>query len=98
MGQLLTAAGPAGPLNRPFNRPFNRPLNRPLDQVLEMAEHNMGYNAATGEFIDMIKGGIIDPLKVRCRCPGGGGCTSTPHTAHATACNAQISARPLEWH
>ena len=30
-----------------------------------MAEPSMGYNAATGEFVDMVKGGIIDPLKVR---------------------------------
>ena len=24
----------------------------------------MGYNAASGEFTDMVKAGIIDPLKV----------------------------------
>jgi len=24
----------------------------------------MGYNAATGEFVDMIQAGILDPLKV----------------------------------
>ncbi|KAG2426300.1 hypothetical protein HXX76_013057 [Chlamydomonas incerta] len=35
-----------------------------VGKVLEMAEPQMGYNAATGEFVDMIKGGIIDPLKV----------------------------------
>lgn len=33
-------------------------------QVLEFADWSMGYNAATGEFTDMIKAGIIDPLKV----------------------------------
>lgn len=30
-----------------------------------MADPAMGYNAATGEFQDMVKSGIIDPLKVR---------------------------------
>jgi hypothetical protein len=33
-------------------------------QVLEFADPNMGYNAATGEFCDMVKAGVIDPLKV----------------------------------
>ncbi len=33
-------------------------------QVLELSDPAMGYNAATGEFTDMVKGGIIDPLKV----------------------------------
>ncbi|KAG2483580.1 hypothetical protein HYH03_017587 [Edaphochlamys debaryana] len=35
-----------------------------VGKVLEMAEPSMGYNAASGEFVDMVKGGIIDPLKV----------------------------------
>ena len=34
-----------------------------VGKVLEM-EPNMGYNAATGEFVDMVKAGIVDPLKV----------------------------------
>lgn len=34
-------------------------------QVLEMSDPNMGYNAATNEFTDMVKVGVIDPLKVR---------------------------------
>jgi chaperonin GroEL (HSP60 family) len=33
-------------------------------QVLEYTDANMGYDAATGNFTDMIKAGIIDPLKV----------------------------------
>ena len=33
------------------------------DQVSEMAA-NKGYNANTGEFVDMYKAGIIDPVKV----------------------------------
>jgi hypothetical protein len=34
-------------------------------QVLEMSDPNQGYNAATGQFTDMVKAGVIDPLKVR---------------------------------
>ena len=37
-----------------------------VEQILEMTG-NMGYNAATGEFVDMVKAGIIDPAKVS-RC------------------------------
>ena len=33
-------------------------------QVLEYTDPNMGYDAATAQFTDMIKAGIIDPLKV----------------------------------
>lgn len=40
-----------------------------LAQVMDLEDHTMGYNAATGEFCNMIKAGVIDPLKVR----GGGG-------------------------
>ena len=38
-------------------------------QVLEYTDSNMGYDAATGVFTDMIKAGIIDPLKVRTERP-----------------------------
>lgn len=33
-------------------------------QVMDFEDTNMGYNAATGEFCDLVKAGIIDPLKV----------------------------------
>jgi len=35
-------------------------------QILERLdkEKNIGYNAATGEFVDMVKAGIVDPAKV----------------------------------
>lgn len=51
----------------------------PMRQILENAGHNSarvmaqldggsnagtGFNAATGEYVDMIEGGVIDPLKV----------------------------------
>lgn len=36
-----------------------------VGKVLELDSPSMGYNAATGEFTDMVKSGIIDPLKVR---------------------------------
>ena len=31
---------------------------------VEALKSGMGYNAATGEFVDMVKDGIIDPLRV----------------------------------
>lgn len=33
-------------------------------KLLEATDYNYGYNAATGEYTDMIKAGIIDPTKV----------------------------------
>ena len=37
-----------------------------LAKVLELGKENpnMGFNAATGEYVDMLKAGIIDPTKV----------------------------------
>ncbi|KAL5579490.1 hypothetical protein UlMin_011932 [Ulmus minor] len=35
-----------------------------LDKLLEQDDHNLGYDAAKGEYVDMVKAGIIDPLKV----------------------------------
>ena len=35
-----------------------------MGKVIEQADPNMGYDAATGTFTDMVKAGIIDPLKV----------------------------------
>ena len=35
-------------------------------QVLENSDKNTGYNAATGTYEDLLKAGIIDPVKVRC--------------------------------
>ncbi len=35
-----------------------------VDQILENKNPAFGYNAATGEFVDMFKAGIIDPAKV----------------------------------
>jgi chaperonin GroEL len=34
-----------------------------VEHVLKQAE-NIGYNAATGEYVDMFKAGIVDPTKV----------------------------------
>ncbi len=33
-------------------------------QKVKETQGNMGYNAATGEYVDMVKAGIIDPTKV----------------------------------
>ncbi len=35
-----------------------------IGKLLENQEYNFGYNAQTGEYIDMMKAGIIDPAKV----------------------------------
>ncbi len=35
------------------------------EQVLESSDKNVGYNAATGTYEDLLKAGIIDPVKVR---------------------------------
>ncbi|GFR49009.1 hypothetical protein Agub_g11030 [Astrephomene gubernaculifera] len=35
-----------------------------VGKVSEFSDPNMGYNAATGEYVDMVKAGVIDPLKV----------------------------------
>ncbi len=34
------------------------------DKIANSSEANLGFNAATGEYVDMIEAGIIDPLKV----------------------------------
>uniref|UniRef100_A0A161ZZV4 Uncharacterized protein n=1 Tax=Daucus carota subsp. sativus TaxID=79200 RepID=A0A161ZZV4_DAUCS len=35
-----------------------------LGKLLEQDDLNMGYDAAKGQYVDMVKAGIIDPLKV----------------------------------
>ncbi|KAF5751284.1 chaperonin CPN60-like 2 mitochondrial isoform X2 [Tripterygium wilfordii] len=35
-----------------------------LGKLLEQDDHNWGFDAARGEYVDMVKVGIIDPLKV----------------------------------
>jgi chaperonin GroEL len=34
------------------------------DKIANANEENLGFNAATGEYVDMLEAGIIDPLKV----------------------------------
>jgi len=34
------------------------------DKIANTEEANLGFNAATGEYVDMLEAGIIDPLKV----------------------------------
>jgi len=34
------------------------------DKITHATDENLGFNAATGEYVDMIEAGIIDPLKV----------------------------------
>ncbi|XP_050218344.1 chaperonin CPN60-2, mitochondrial [Mercurialis annua] len=35
-----------------------------VGKLLEQDNHDLGYDAAKGEYVDMVKAGIIDPLKV----------------------------------
>ncbi|KAH1229180.1 Chaperonin CPN60-2, mitochondrial [Glycine soja] len=35
-----------------------------VGKLLEQENHDLGYDAAKGEYVDMVKAGIIDPLKV----------------------------------
>ena len=35
-----------------------------VGKVIESKDYNFGYNAQTGEYVDMMKSGIIDPAKV----------------------------------
>jgi len=35
-----------------------------VDKIANSNEANLGFNAATGEYVDMLEAGIIDPLKV----------------------------------
>jgi len=35
-----------------------------VNRVMESSDNNLGFNAATGEYVDMLEAGIIDPLKV----------------------------------
>ncbi len=40
-------------------------------KILEMSDPAMGYDAATAQFVDMVKAGIIDPLKACSPCSAG---------------------------
>ena len=35
-----------------------------VGKIMESSDYNFGYNAQTGEYVDMMKSGIIDPAKV----------------------------------
>ena len=35
-----------------------------VGKLMETTDANLGYNAQTGEFEDLIKAGVIDPTKV----------------------------------
>jgi chaperonin GroEL len=35
-----------------------------VGKLLENSNYNWGFNAATGEYQDMVKAGVIDPAKV----------------------------------
>ncbi len=35
-----------------------------VGKLMESADYNFGFDAQTGEYVDMVKAGIIDPTKV----------------------------------
>ena len=35
-----------------------------VGKVMDASDYNFGYNAQTGEYVDMMQAGIIDPAKV----------------------------------
>jgi hypothetical protein len=35
-----------------------------VGKLIDKSEYNWGYNAATGEYQDLAKGGVVDPAKV----------------------------------
>lgn len=61
-----------------------------IGKLLERTEADginatLGYNAATGQYEDLVKAGIIDPLKVRClpsyglhKCSSATACQAAP--------------------
>jgi hypothetical protein len=49
----------------------NAPIPLKHTQVEELADFNAGYDAAADVFTDMVKSGIIDPLKVGAPCSPG---------------------------
>ncbi|MBR4891934.1 MAG: chaperonin GroEL, partial [Alphaproteobacteria bacterium] len=35
-----------------------------VGKIMDSSDYNFGYNAQTGEYVDMMAAGIIDPAKV----------------------------------
>ena len=52
-----------------------------MRQVLESSDKNVGYNAATGTYEDLLKAGIIDPVKARTANPRPRS-NGVPHMLH----------------
>lgn len=62
-GIRIVADAMCSPLRQIVTNAGGRP-DVVIDQVLHSTEVNYGYNAATGDYGDMIKMGILDPTKV----------------------------------
>ena len=60
-------------------------------QVLESGDVNIGFNAATGKYEDLMKAGIIDPTKAS--LPSGRALCSQHVTVHAVLRSARLPAR-----
>merc|ERR1711862_92726 len=58
-----------------------------VQRVYDATDPNFGYNAATGEFEDLMKRGIIDPTKViRCALENASSVARTFLTADCVVC------------
>ena len=58
-----------------------------LAVLQHIGDENYGYNAATNTFEDMVKAGVIDPMKVRWGCCTGGGAVLVgPHGLPCQRC------------
>jgi len=66
------------------------------DKIAHATEANLGFNAATGEYVDMIEAGIIDPLKVaRVALQNATSVSSLLLTTEATVSDVKEAPTPL---
>ena len=67
-----------------------------MGKVIEHTDPNMGYDAATGTFTDMVKAGIIDPLKVvRTALVDAASVSSLITTSECVIVEAQEDKKPM---
>ena len=67
-----------------------------VGKVIEHTDPNMGYDAATGTFTDMVKAGIIDPLKVvRTALVDAASVSSLITTSECVIVEAQEDRKPM---
>lgn len=61
-----------------------------INTILNSSDSHFGYNALSGEYVDMLKSGIIDPTKVtRCAIENATSVASTLLTTEVLVCDIQ---------